>query len=142
MLGWISDRLQSRKIPYALATLPVVGAWLVLAFRTPPQPLLPVLFFAIGFGVGASILGVAFINDIYPPQHAACATSIVNMGGTFGGAFSLPIMGLILQRTGLQVAGFQQAFLVGLGGAVLCLVMTLLFSKTSNEGIEPLGQQV
>lgn len=131
-LGWISDRIGNRRMPYLIATLPVLGTWIWLTLSVPPIEVLPFLFFSTGVGVSASSLGVSLTMELFPPHQVSLATSLVNAGGTFGGALSQPAMGLILQHYGLTLSGFQNAFLVGLGGALLCLAMTLVFATPSH----------
>lgn len=129
LLGWISDRIQNRRIPYTLATIPILASWFWLTLGIPPIDVVPILFFCTGVGVSASTLGITLTGELFPPQQVSFATSLVNAGGTFGGALSQPAMGIILQQYGLTIPGFQAAFVVGLGGAVLCFVMTLLFAR-------------
>lgn len=107
-VGWISDRLGRRLRPMivglgmftvALAVIPVSGS--------PPLPIVALVYFVIGLGLGFTALALPVIKERYPAEASGVATATVNGAGFLGGAVLPPLMGVALDqyRTGEVVAG-------------------------------------
>ena len=108
VVGWISDRLGRRLLPMivglgmfavALAVIPVSGS--------PPLPIVALVYFVIGLGLGFTALALPVIKERYPAEASGVATATVNGAGFIGGAALPPLMGVALDqyRTGEVVAG-------------------------------------
>ncbi len=108
MVGWVSDRLDQRKVPLvfglglftlALSVIPVVG--------TPPLSVVAGVYFIVGFCVGFTVLILAIIKERYPPAASGVATATVNGAGFFGATVLPTAMGVALDsyRTGDVIAG-------------------------------------
>jgi len=107
-LGWISDRIGRRLLPmlFGFALFALVLA-VIPVFGSPPLPVIAVVYFLIGSGIGVAVLALPTIKDRYPPEASGVATGIVNGAGFFGGTVLPTLMGVAVDRyrTGDVVAG-------------------------------------
>ncbi|MCW5746664.1 MAG: MFS transporter [Alphaproteobacteria bacterium] len=141
MLGWLSDRIGRRKLPFvaglvlsslsmaALAWVPGLPLWAVTA-----------LCFLCGFGGSGQILGFAAVRETNPPGVAATAIGIVNCLVTGAGALFQPLLGWLLDLawTGEMAGGarvytaaaYSTAFSVLVAGGVVGVLCTLAMRET------------
>lgn len=141
VLGWLSDRIHRRKLPFVaglmLAALAMAGlAWL------PGLPLWAVsaLCFACGFGGSGQILGFAAVRELNPPAAAGAAIGVVNAVVTGAGALFQPLLGWLLDLawTGemadgarvYSVAAYSTAFSVLVAAAIGGIACVLLMRET------------
>jgi len=99
LIGFASDRLKCRKIPYIAFVALFTLCWAVLVFwnrARPPVAVLYPLSLLLGiFGSGVA-LTFALGKEVNPPHIAGMAVAIVNIGAFIGISVLQPLMGYIL----------------------------------------------
>ena len=96
--SWISSHFGTVKRPYVVVQITIFLSWFgFLIFKGyPPQYLLFILFFIIGYGYGASTLTFAAVRQTFPISESGLVSGFANTGG-FLSAVLLPfIFGNIL----------------------------------------------
>ena len=129
--GPISQKLGSRKAPYAAGVAATLVLWALIVWVPGwSRPVLTALIVAVGMTSSVFVLGFAFAKESVPPRYAGTVSGIANMGVMTGGMVMQPLVGWVLDRnwSGAVTAGggrlydlsaFQQAFsLVFVWGAV------------------------
>lgn len=141
VIGKISDAVKSRKIPMIAFGTIYVACWAIIVFvgdGKPPVEILYPLFFILGFTCPAFVLGWACGKEVNHPAIAGISTSIVNMGGFFGGAILPPILGKIFDTYGGTMEAtelYQKAFLYCFAFAAVGYVFTFLVKETRCKNI-------
>ena len=142
VLGWLSDRIGRRKLPFVAGLMLSAAAMAGLAWA-PGLPLWAVSALCIlcGFGGASQILGFAAVRELNPPAAAGAAIGVVNALVTGAGALYQPLLGWLLDLawTGevadgarvYTVAAYSTAFSVLVAGAVVGIACTLLMRETS-----------
>jgi len=136
--GWVSDRLQRRKMLIVAGSLflTLSLAFLVLV-PVPPLSVTVVLFVLCGFSGSSMVCCFALVRETSPPEIAGSTTGIVNAMTVASGALLQPLVGGILDLVWdgtveagsrlYQAADFQLAFatvlLVALTGLILSLTI-------------------
>jgi MFS family permease len=141
VLGWFSDRIGRRKLPFVAGLTLSATAMAGLAWA-PGLPLwaVSVLCFLCGFGGAGQILGFAAVRELNPPAAAGAALGFVNALVTGAGALYQPLLGWLLDLAwtgemagGARVYGvgaYSTAFSVLVAGAVVGIACTLLMRET------------
>ena len=148
LVGFISDRLQRRKLPYLTFAFLYTACWSVLVFWNhgrPPLALLYPLCFLLGFFGGAMTITFALGKELNSPHIAGTAIAVVNMGGFLGIAILQPFLGYLLDlrwegvmREGVKVysrAGYYTAFRFCLVFLVVALLGALFVRETRGKNI-------
>lgn len=148
LIGYMSDRIRSRKIPFVTSAVCSMICWLLFAFwnggKPPVQILFPFVFFMAASG-HAIILTVACGKEVNPPHLAGTAMGTVNTSGFLGGAIMQPLFGwaLDLRWEGLLIDGvkiyplaaYQLGFLLCVGACLIALVGTLLMKESHCRNV-------
>ncbi|MGL6035812.1 MAG: MFS transporter [Legionella sp.] len=136
VLGWISDKVESRR--FALITSSVLGlsATLILLY-------LPGLthnwtyfvLFVLGLGAGGQTVSFAVVKENNSPEYVGTASGFNNLSVLIGGALFQPLVGYILQHSNsgrlvndvyvYDIAGYQTALLV----MPLCFLASLIIAS-------------
>jgi len=137
--GFISDRINSRRIPIVAGTSMSLAGFLAIALwnggRPPIEALWPISF-VMGLNLGVMPVAFAMVSRVVPPEVGGMSAGLVNMGGLAGAAVIQPLFGYVLDLhwTGEMAGGgrhypveaFQQAIFlpaalmaVGFIGALL-----------------------
>jgi sugar phosphate permease len=98
-VGFISDRLNSRKKPLIYFTAGNLLIWAVLIWWNcgmPPLGILLAVFFLLGFFGNTGMLSTIVAKEYNPPEISGLASGIGNTGGFIGSAFVQPLFGYIL----------------------------------------------
>lgn len=98
-LGFLSDRIGSRRIPIRTATfISLVGFLLIVLWNggKPPLAAFWPISFIIGFNIGAMPVNFATVRDTVAPEIRGMAAGLVNMGAFLGAAVVQPIFGRVL----------------------------------------------
>lgn len=145
LLGWLSDRIESRRI--ALIISAVLGLFSTLILLYSPGLNLGwayLVCFIFGLGAGGQTVSFAVVKENNSPELVGTASGFNNLAVLIGGAIFQPLVGYILQRTGsahlvngvsvYSVSSYQNALLVVplcfLGGLLIaCFVL-----KESHPG--------
>jgi sugar phosphate permease len=139
--GWIADRLMaggftpinSRKIPVIIGLLGM-AAFTVVAAETPSDFLaVAAISVALMFGATASGMSWALSSVAAPSNLTASLGAIQNFGGYLGGALAPMITGFIVQATGSFVPALLVSAAIGLGSALVYLVVIRPEPIRSNE---------
>jgi len=97
VLGVVSDKLNCRKpIMWFGNSVAAVALLLALYWDSMPMPLLTILLFLFGFGVGAFMLGFALGKEINGIVVAATVIALINSGDAIFGAITEPFVGKLL----------------------------------------------
>ncbi len=146
VVGWLSDRIHRRKLPFAAGLMLSALAMAGLAWA-PGLPLWAVsaLSFLCGFGGSGQILGFAAVRELNPPAAAGAAIGVVNAVVTGAGALFQPLLGWLLDLawTGevadgvrvYSVAAYSTAFSVLVAAAVVGIACILLMRETGCRQI-------
>jgi MFS family permease len=138
VFGLWSDRLQRRKLPFAIGgSVMVVGFAVLTAVPAAPLVVLVPVLLAASFGAGSMALSFGFAKESAPLRLQGTATGVVNAGVMLGTLVQMPVIGLILDAhwQGVAINGVRQydvaAFQAGLifllawvGLAMLLLAFT------------------
>jgi sugar phosphate permease len=141
VIGKLSDRMKRRRRPMALFVTLHLLTWAMLLFWNggmPPVQVLPIIFFLMGFGSSAVILGWSCSKDVNDPAVSGIATSIVNMGGFIGAAILPVIIGAVIDRYSVQMTSaalYQRAYLFCFAAVVISLLCSLLVKETYCRNI-------
>lgn len=99
LMGWWSDRVQSRRIP--LLSAYIVGFLAAMAVIYWPQPkplLLTIALFLMGAAAAAQAVTFGLVDDVHPETVKGTAVGFNNMAVIFGGVLLQPLIGWLLQR--------------------------------------------
>lgn len=128
-VGWLSDRLGSRRglmrvyaLLYALSWLPLLvrGAWPVGATLA--------WFLLIGLLIPGFTLAWTIAKEANRPEHSGIAMSVANVGIFLGTGVLQPLVGWVLDRgrdSGDLAGAWQRGMLLMAGAAAFGAVMTL-----------------
>ncbi len=142
LLGFISDRIGSRRIQIRFATAVSLTCLLMMALWNGGKPPLEAhwfLAFFVGFGIGAMSVSFAAIRDVARPEVRGTTAGIVNMGAFIGAGVVQPLFGWLLDKGWLgemvngvrhyPVGAFQQGLLLCCGLMALGFVGALLMKE-------------
>lgn len=142
MVGFVSDRMRSRKKPAVVSFTLYCLAWAVLAAWPGllPLALLYVVSFVIGLGTPGNVLTFSMAREASPPGYTGLVTAMVNMGVFVGMAILQPLFGFVLDLgwEGLVIDGariytleaYRFGFLICLLFGLMALVAALLYRET------------
>lgn len=132
LLGYLSDRLMKRKIPYAVFAILYTACWALMILPgagRPPEILLYPVYFFFGFFGSVVCLSFAIGKEVNPPWITGMSFATVNMGAFTGISVLQPFVGYLLDLrwNGVMLDGVkiypQEAYYFAFG---LCLVPLLL----------------
>ncbi len=96
-VGWFSDRIRSRKIPFIfcflLGTLSVLLYW---AGPIIPKSLMVLVLFLLGFVASTQSLTFAAAKDIVPQEHFVAISGLINLAAVLTGIAMQPLMGKLM----------------------------------------------
>ncbi len=98
-LGFISDRIHSRRVPIMAATfISLVGFLLIVLWNggKPPLTAFWPISFIIGFNVGTMPIAFATVRDVARPEVRGMSSGLINMGAFAGAAVIQPLFGYVL----------------------------------------------
>jgi sugar phosphate permease len=145
VFGVWSDRLQRRKLPFAIGGGLMLAGFAVLAAAPAASLLLLVpLLLVSSFGAGAMVLSFGFAKESAPLRLQGTATGVVNAGVMVGALVQMPVIGLILDAhwQGVAVGGvrqydaaaFQAGLLFLLGWLAVALLLLLVATREPRSG--------
>ena len=99
VMGFLSDRLQRRRLPYIILVFLYASCWVVMVFwnqARPPLEVLYFLYFFIGFCGACLTLTYTLAKELNPPQMSGMAVAVVNIGAFLGICLLQPLLGYLL----------------------------------------------
>jgi sugar phosphate permease len=143
LVGFFSDRLGYRRLPFTVAAAFFLAVWLTLtvwnAGKPPVWAVYPIAL-AIGLGVSGITISVACVREVNPPHMTGIAAGITNSGPFVGAALMQPIFGGVLDlywqgavENGVKVypgSAWQSAFWLCAAVLAVGLALTLLIKET------------
>lgn len=145
LLGWVSDRIESRRV--ALITSSILGliATLILLYLPNlPYGWVYIVLFVLGLGAGGQTVSFAVVKENNPPELVGTASGFNNLSVLIGGALFQPLVGYLLQHSnawrlvnGVHVyslASYNVALLV----MPLCFLASLLIATFLIKESHPL----
>jgi MFS family permease len=141
IMGWFSDRIQSRRIPMLLgAVLSLALMMLVVYVPSLSFDSLWIIFLLLGFITSSQVIGYPVAAESNPAIITATAVSIVSTIVIFGGAVMQPVSGWLLDRywTGgmshgvhsYSLSAYQHAMVLMLVSFIIAFVLAFLIRET------------
>jgi len=134
--GYLSDRFGARSVTYAVfiaMSLLCVPLALPLGITQLSVTAFTVLIIAIGVGMGVGKASVYRYIPDYFPKDVGAVGGLVGTLGALGGAFLMPLFGLIESNLGIRQSAFVLLFgLTVLSIAWLHLVVTSIKRKEAS----------
>ncbi len=122
LMGWLSDALKSRKIPFYICFgLGLIACLFYIEAPHIPGWLMVIVLIMLGFAASLQSLTFGIAKDIVPPKHFVAASGLINLAAVLTGVVVQPIMGYIIDRTAkahgvvnthYQVGDYQSGFVV------------------------------
>jgi len=147
-LGWLSDRLSSRRIALGISSvLGLLATILLLYVPSVSMSCMYVVLFVLGLGAGGQTVSFAVVNDNNPAHLVGTASGFNNLSVLFGGAIFQPLVGVMLHHSsawrlvhGVPVymtSSYQKALLIMPCCYLVSLCLVLWLLKESYPGSEP-----
>lgn len=152
LLGWLSDRVQNRRIALGISSVLglVATIWLLYIPGVSIYWMYFVLFL-FGFGAGGQTVSFGVVKDNNPLELVGTASGFNNLSVLIGGAVFQPLVGIFLQRShdwytanGIHVytvASYNKALFIMPCCYFISLVVIMFFLKESHPGHEHLEGQ-
>lgn len=140
-IGWISDRIQRRKMPALVCSVGALVSFTLLIYG-PTMPLYVAngLILVNGAMSAGMVVGFATVREHNRAEAAGSAVSFVNMCVVVSGAFLQPLIGWILDlhwdgaiESGARVfepIAYSNAFLTLIGTSVCSVIAASLIRET------------
>lgn len=144
LLGWVSHRLESCRIPmiYAFLVCLVTTVWLVYGVHHS-LVWVDVALFAFGFSCAGQCLTFGLVRQLHANTALGTAIGLNNMAVILGGTILQPLAGWILdlyrsdvcQTTAyhFSLSAYQHAFVMMPTMTVLGFLVTLFYIKENNN---------
>lgn len=135
LLGWLSDKLESRRIALIIsAILGLIATLIILYWSELSYNWAYVVLFVLGLGAGGQTVSFAVVKENNTPELVGTASGFNNLSVLIGGAIFQPLVGYILQQTGswrivngahvYSISSYQTALLV----MPVCFLASLLIA--------------
>lgn len=100
LLGWLSDKMESRRIALIISSVLGLGATLVILYSSQlTQSWAYFILFVLGLGAGGQTVSFAVVKENNSPELVGTASGFNNLSVLIGGAIFQPLVGYILQHT-------------------------------------------
>lgn len=148
VLGWFSDRIESRRIALALSSVLGLAATLaILYWPNLSYGWAYFVLFVLGLGAGGQTVSFAVVKENNPANLVGTASGFNNLAVLIGGALFQPLVGYLLQRSGsshavdglyvYSVESYQMALLIMPLCFLASLLIAVLFIKESHPAKAP-----
>ncbi|MDP3561910.1 MAG: MFS transporter [Legionellaceae bacterium] len=145
LLGWVSDRLSSRRLALGISSVLGLTATLTLLYMpNVPMCWMYVVLFVFGLGAGGQTVSFAVVTDNNPSHLVGTASGFNNLSVLIGGAIFQPLVGVMLHHSTdwrlvhsvpvYAVTAYQKALLVMPSCYFLSLLLILFCLKESHPG--------
>jgi sugar phosphate permease len=141
LIGILSDKIKSRKIPLIVFGTIANIVWIVFAIvmNGNASPVgIRIMMVLYGFFVSAFTMSWSIGKESNNPMHSGMAVAVVNTGAFIGGAIGPVIFGIFLDRligieTGIELYKYSMMFLVTMNA--VGLVASFLVKDTKCQNI-------
>lgn len=100
LLGWLSDRLESRRLSLGIsAFLGLTATFILLYVPGVPLSLMYLVLLILGLGAGGQTVSFAVVKDNNPNKYVGTASGFNNLSVLLGGAIFQPVVGFILHNS-------------------------------------------
>ncbi len=145
LLGWISDRFNSRRLALSISAIFGLSATLIILY----VPYVSVswvyaVLFMLGLGAGGQTVSFAVVKDNNPAHLVGTACGFNNLSVLLGGAIFQPLVGVILHRSEslrvvhdisvYTIGSYQKALMVMPCCYLASLILALFLIKESHPG--------
>lgn len=148
LLGWLSDKIESRRIALIIsAALGLFATLVLLYFPGLSYGWTPFILFVLGLGAGGQTVSFAVVKENNPPELVGTASGFNNLSVLIGGAIFQPLVGYILQHTNLwhlvngvhvySIPSYQIALMV----MPICFLVSLLIASFVLKESHPSHQK-
>lgn len=145
LLGWLSDRLCSRRLALILSALfGLVATCILLYMPGVSMSWMYLVLFILGLGAGGQTVSFAVVKDNNPDHLVGTASGFNNLSVLVGGAIFQPLVGVILHRidsyvvvNGLHqytLSSYQKALLIMPLCYLASLILASFFLHESHPG--------
>ncbi|STX42523.1 major facilitator family transporter [Legionella donaldsonii] len=144
LLGWVSDRCNSRRLALAISSIfGLISTLVLLYFPDVPLNWMYVVLFFLGFGAGGQTVSFAVVKDNNPPELVGTASGFNNLSVLLGGAIFQPLVGVILHHSEswlvndipvYSVESYNRALLVMPCCFLASLIIAIFILKESHPG--------
>jgi MFS family permease len=145
LLGWVSDRFQSRRLALVISAVLGLSATLCLLYQTDLSYYWAYfVLFVFGLGAGGQTVSFAVVKENNAPELVGTASGFNNLSVLIGGALFQPFVGYMLQHSNswrlmngvhiYSVASYQKALIVVPLCFLASLVIALFLIKESHPG--------
>lgn len=100
LLGWVSDRFESRKLALAISAICGLIATVILLYIPVSQFTMYFILFLFGFGAGGQAVSFAVVKDNNALKYVGTASGFNNLSVLLGGAIFQPLVGYMLTKWG------------------------------------------
>lgn len=143
LVGWWSNRINSRRIPLLVCTLTATSAsFLILYGPTLSIYAMYGILFFYGAAAAAQSITFGLVQDNMPPEVAGTAVGFNNMSVVMGGALFTPLVGFLLDWAWdgklfnnahiYSLANYKLAFAVIPFCGIIGLIIGTLFIKETH----------
>lgn len=142
LLGWVSDRLCSRRLGLGLSSVLGLVSTLILLYTPISAFSAYFVLFVFGLGAGGQTVSFAVVTDNNPTHLVGTASGFNNLSVLIGGAIFQPLVGVFLQRSHdwhvvggvpvYAVSAYQKALVVLPCCFLLSLLLILFGLKESH----------
>lgn len=141
IMGWLSDKLTSRRLPMILGAIIALAIVLpILYVHSLSFGSLLILFTLLGFITSSQVIGYPAVAEHNTKVLTGTAVSIVSMVTVFGGAVLLPFSGWLLDISGnhhvvngvinYSPSAYHHAMLIMPLGFIGALIVAMLMKET------------
>jgi MFS family permease len=150
LLGWLSDRLENRRIALGLSSaMGLIATLFILYDGHLTYSMAYFMLFLFGLGAGGQSVSFAVVRDYNPPQLVGTASGFNNLSVLIGGSIFQPLVGILLNHShqshlvnGIpvySVDAYQNALIVMPVCYFVSLMIVLFVLKESHPGREDVG---
>jgi MFS family permease len=144
LLGWLSDRIENRRIALGLSSILGLSATLILLYAPLTITWAYLILFILGLGAGGQTVSFAVVKENNSQELVGTASGFNNLSVLIGGALFQPLVGYMLQHSNsahlvngiavYSITSYEHALLVMPLCFLLSFICVIFFIKESHPG--------
>lgn len=136
VIGYVSDKFKTRKIPLMAAGGLTLLGWIVLIYTRMPIGLLAPFMMAFGFVMSGFTMCWTVGNEVNDRRLSGMATGVVNCVGFLGAAVVPVVMGKILDTyKSAPAVGYEKAYFVLIALVAMSFIASIFTTETKGQNI-------